>query len=50
MVLLLAIELVQRHLPGRTAEITDPLIALGATLALVAWPRHTISPRPRRGH
>jgi len=35
-VLLLAIELAQRHLPGRIAEITDPLIALGAMVVLMA--------------
>jgi VanZ family protein len=29
-----AIEIVQRYLPGRTAEITDPLLALGIAYAL----------------
>ena len=35
--LLGAIEAIQIHLPGRVAEITDPLLALilGATLALL---------------
>jgi len=48
-VLLLAIELAQRHLPGRTAEITDPLIALCATIVIMAWPPGTVPSRPRRG-
>jgi VanZ family protein len=36
--LLLVLELMQRHLPGRLAEITDPLIALCAMVILMALP------------
>jgi hypothetical protein len=42
---LLAIEIVQTHLPGRTAEITDPLIALLAGVAMTATrPRTAAAP------
>jgi hypothetical protein len=34
-VLLCAIEVIQIHLPGRVAEITDPLLALILAITLV---------------
>jgi len=46
--LLLAIELAQRFLPGRLAEITDPLMAFGALLLLLTLPARWQSPSPPR--
>lgn len=40
---LTAIEIAQIHLPGRTAEITDPLLAILLALALGAMARNTHS-------
>jgi VanZ family protein len=41
---LLAIEVAQTHLPGRTAEITDPLLALLAGFAMTTKRQRTVSP------
>jgi hypothetical protein len=45
---LLSIEILQTHLPGRVAEITDPLLAVCAGLALAAmgWGRGRVSRLP----
>ena len=40
--LLTAIEIVQTRIPGRTAEITDPLLALMAGIGLRALRSHPI--------
>lgn len=44
--ILLPIEIAQTHIPGHTAEITDPLLAIFAGLALTAIARRTV---PSRG-